>query len=87
MSDKNKTTESHSSLFGLAGQKGPSSTAGSGAGSGVVGTSGHTAAANKAPSEQTVAGMPHGGQAGGKPGSGSELFTPSQGSGKIGKDA
>ena len=76
---------SHSALFGLDGQKGPSTTAGSGAGSGIIGTSGHSGAANKGSVTETstVGGMDQGGKSNAAPGSGGEAFTPSQGSGEI----
>jgi hypothetical protein len=85
-------TDSHSALFGLEGQKRASTTAGAGAGSGVIGTSGHSGAANKSSSfaaagqdsaENTTAGMAHGGKSSTVPGSGSEPLIPSQGSGDV----
>lgn len=99
MADNQKPTESHSELFGLQGQKRASTTAGSGAGSGIIGTSGHPGAANKGGSfdaqamqamqatENTTAGLPQGGKTGAVPGSGAESFTPNQGAGDVGKDA
>ncbi|KIX10144.1 uncharacterized protein Z518_01225 [Rhinocladiella mackenziei CBS 650.93] len=81
---------SHSTLFGLDGQKRSSIPAGAGAGSGIIGTSGHTGAANKSNiadlsdednAQTTTAGMPQGGKSSAVPGSGSETFTPSQGTG------
>ncbi|KIW17068.1 hypothetical protein PV08_04259 [Exophiala spinifera] len=94
MTDTQQPTESHSKLFGLEGQKRASTTAGSGAGTGITGTSGHAGSLNnKAPdarveaSEKTVAGVPHGGRSGTKPGSGGEPLYPSQRTGTIGKDA
>lgn len=84
-------TTSHSELFGLDGQKRPSTTAGAGAGSGILGTSGHAGAANRRASgavdsgavEGKVADIAEEGTKGTVPGSGSDTFTPSQGSGAI----
>lgn len=84
-------TESHSELFGLIGQKRASTTAGAGAGSGVIGTSGHTGIANKAAetlgsqpaANSERAGIAQGGKSNRIIGSGSEQFTPSQGAGNI----
>jgi len=85
-------TDSHSALFGLAGQKGPSSTAGSGADSGIIGTSGHTGAAKRttnddpaatAAGKSTTAGIPHEGKSNTIPGSGGDTLKPSQGTGDI----
>ncbi len=39
--------DSHSALFGLEGKRPPKEAAGAGAGSGIIGTSGHTGAAKK----------------------------------------
>ncbi|KAL2432828.1 hypothetical protein ABEF94_014307 [Exophiala dermatitidis] len=46
MSDKGVAPDSHSALFGLEGKR-PSTTPGAGAGSGIIGTSGHSGSANK----------------------------------------
>ncbi|EXJ79840.1 hypothetical protein A1O3_08125 [Capronia epimyces CBS 606.96] len=55
---KGVAPDSHSALFGLEGKR-PSTTAGAGAGSGVMGTSGHSAAgaANPTPTQGGVAGV------------------------------
>jgi len=68
-------TESHSALFGLEGKRPSHAAAGSGAGSGIIGTSGHTGAAKKRASfdagglpgaEATTTDQAEGGKAGGK---------------------
>lgn len=92
MFDNKKPTESHSALFGLDGQKRPSAP-GAGAGSGIIGTTGHAGAANRSSSydaqgmkdgDSTIAATPQGaGKTRTLPGSGSETLTPSQGSGEI----
>lgn len=87
-------TASHSELFGLTGQKRPSTTAGSGPGTGIIGTSGHTGAVNKAansvgsqtPVSSEMAGMEQGGKSNSIIGSGGEQFTPSQGNGDVGNE-
>ncbi|KAH0846533.1 general stress response protein Whi2 [Fonsecaea pedrosoi] len=86
------TASSHSELFGLPGQKRASTTAGAGAGSGIIGTSGHAGAANKSveldPGSEVqntggVAGVAEGGKSSTVTGSGGETLTPSQGSGDV----
>ncbi|OAP57087.1 hypothetical protein AYL99_09200 [Fonsecaea erecta] len=80
---------SHSELFGLQGQKRASTTAGAGAGTGIIGTSGHVGAAKKGVDLDTgseiqnagVAGVAEGGKSSTVTGSGGETLTPSQGSG------
>ncbi|OQV02119.1 hypothetical protein CLAIMM_07364 [Cladophialophora immunda] len=82
---------SHSELFGLQGQKRASTTAGAGAGSGIIGTSGHAGAANKGVDLDTgsaiqnagVAGVAEGGKSSTVTGSGGETLTPSQGTGDV----
>lgn len=83
-------TTSHSELFGLEGQKRASTTAGAGAGSGIIGTSGHVGAAkgantdNEANTQNTgIGGIAEGGNSSAVAGSGGESFTPSQGSGDV----
>ncbi|KAL2432850.1 hypothetical protein ABEF95_015536 [Exophiala dermatitidis] len=91
MSDKGVAPDSHSALFGLEGKR-PSTTPGAGAGSGIIGTSGHTGSANKGSvagvsdkgnAQSTTAGIQHGGNSSAAPGSGAETLTPSQGTGEI----
>ncbi|EXJ72146.1 uncharacterized protein A1O5_04650 [Cladophialophora psammophila CBS 110553] len=82
---------SHSELFGLQGQKRASTTAGAGAGGGIIGTSGHAGAANKGVDlgsrsdiqNAGVAGVAEGGKSSTITGSGGETLTPSQGSGDV----
>ena len=90
-SDKGQTPGSHSELFGLEGRKRPSTTAGAGAGSGVIGAPGHVGSANKGANidvgggaqNAKVGGMEEGGKSSGISGSGGESFTPKQGSGDV----
>lgn len=91
-SNSSAPTESHSALFGLEGQKRASTTAGSGAGSGIIGASGHTGAANKlavsdvsdnGTMQSTLAEMAVDEKSTAAPGAGSETLTPSQGTGDV----
>jgi hypothetical protein len=95
MSDSTQTP-SHSELFGLKGQPhtgGSSQPAGSGPGSGVLGTSGHTGTNNSisegagaigmSGKESKVGGMAMGVEGNSRPGAGSSILKPEQGSGKI----
>jgi hypothetical protein len=94
-SGQGQTAGSHSELFGLQGQKRASTTAGAGAGSGVIGGSGHVGSANKGASgvntediaiaqqNAGVGGVAEGGKSSAISGSGGDSFTPSQGSGDV----
>lgn len=85
---------SHSELFGLTGQKRASTTAGAGAGSGVIGTSGHAGAANRAAEtlgsqpgiNSETAGVDQGGKSNAIIGSGGEQFRPDQESGDVAEE-
>jgi hypothetical protein len=77
-------------MQGLEGQKRASTTAGAGAGSGIIGTSGHAGAANKGSTSEgmtstggTIGGMAEGGNSSSVAGSGSEFTKPSQGTGDV----
>lgn len=83
-------TESHSAVFGLEPQSQPTQNAGSGPGSGIEGTSGvaghknSVAGGSSLPEKTTrIAGIPHPGTGIEKPGAGSSILTPSQGSNKM----
>lgn len=89
-------TKSHSELFGLEGQSKPSHTAGSGPGSGVLGTSGHAGTHNSVSAESgantgmlstesKTAGIAEGDGSASRPGAGSTMSKPSQGSGNVGQ--
>lgn len=89
---------SHSALFGLTPQDKPSQNAGSGPGSGVIGTSGHAGkhnsdkgnAVTEAPADVKTGDTTTGSGADSKTdsapaGAGTTMSTPSQGSGKVGE--
>jgi len=75
-------TESHSELFGLQGQKRASTTAGAGAGSGIIGTSGHIGSVGKRAGQDSGLPLQNAGISA-TSGPGGESFTPSQGTGDV----
>lgn len=89
-------TQSHSAVFGLEPQNKPTENAGSGPGSGIEGTTGvkghkntgtETSNTGLNTTDHTVAGISGGSSGAERPGAGSSVLTPSQGSNKEGDES